>query len=80
MKEVLMIRGDLYLRLDMELKESSSMQQPVKWTTQMINRQICNLSLAKRAEIQRSQNGCTLKGFPTAGHPVVILNTSCELL
>jgi hypothetical protein len=28
----------------------------------------------------RRRNGCMLKVSPTTGHPVVILNTSCELV
>jgi hypothetical protein len=44
----------------------------------MRNVQMCILSWAKRAEIQLRQNSSQFEGSPTAEHPVVILNTSCE--
>jgi hypothetical protein len=38
-----------------------------------------NLFPGEACRIQLRQNGCMLKGSPTARHPV-ILNTSCELV
>jgi hypothetical protein len=57
----------------MEVKDSGSMQQPAKLSAQTRSVQVCILSLMKRGN--SAEAGC-----PTAGDPVVILNTSCELV
>jgi hypothetical protein len=67
--------------MDTETNESGSIWQPAKWVTYSDEDvQIRILPLVKRAEVKLRQNGCMLKGSPSTGHPVVILNTSSELV